>query len=161
VISRDEAISIASDRCVTASALLAAVGLPVDADDRQIGRVLAAGVVSGWSDPVSIGTADARGIVVRSRTEPVPIRVSWTEVAANVRTGLQAEGFAGRLRSAYERYVRAATSPSVAARLEARVASAELAALRREVIDRATAGGSQQLSLFASIPAPTSTDRVR
>lgn len=152
-MSPEEAVAIACDRCVTAASLLAAARLPAGADDRSIGGSLAAGVVSGWADATSVGSADATGIVVRDRGEGTSVRVRWTQVAAAIRPGLYEPGVAERLTDVYERYVAAATSTSVAARLEARAASAELAQLRRDVIARGRDAAPFQLSLFP--PPPT------
>ena len=149
----EEAIAVACDRCVTAASLLAAAQLPVDADDREIGRALAAGVVCGWADETSAGSADATGINVRERGETTAVRVRWTQVAASIRPGLREPGVAERLAEVYERYVTAATATSVAARLAARAASAELAQLRRHVLSRARDGVPFQQSLFP--PPPT------
>lgn len=151
-MSPEEAIAIACDRCVTAASLLAAAQLAVDADDRSIGHVLAAGVVCGWTDETSVGSADATGINVRERGESTAIRVRWTQIAAAIRPGLREPGIAARLAEVYERYVSASTATSVAARLEARAASAELAQLRRHVFDRARMGVPFQQSLFPSPP---------
>lgn len=149
----EEAVAIACDRCVTAASLLAAAQLPVDADDRTIGRALAAGVVCGWADETSMGSADANGINVRERGETTAVRVRWTQIAAAIRPGLHEPGVAERLAEVYERYVTAATATSVAARLTARAASAELAQLRRHVVSRARDGVPFQQSLFP--PPPT------
>lgn len=148
----DEAVLIACDRCVTASSLLAAAQLAVDADDRAIGSVLAAGVVSGWADHVSSGCADAGGITVRDRTGAAPIRVRWAQVAAALRPGLHEPGAAEHLAETYARYVAAATDSSVSARLAARVASAELAQARRLILDRCRDGVPVQQSLFPLPP---------
>lgn len=149
----DEAVAVACDRCVTAASMLAASRLPVDADDRALGRVLADGVVCGWADHTSVGAADARGIAVRERGDTVALRVRWTEVAAALRTGLGEPGVAERLAEVYERYVAAATDTSVAGRLAARVASTELAQLRRRVLDACHAGTPVQQSLFPTPPS--------
>lgn len=149
----DEAVAIACDRCVTVASLLAVTRLPVDADDRAVGRALAAGVVCGWADETSVGSADATGINVRERGETAAVRVRWSEVAASIRPGLREPGVAERLAEVYERYTAAATATSVAARLEAKVASAELAQLRRHVLAHGRAGVPFQQSLFP--PPPT------
>lgn len=152
----EEAVAIACDRCVTAASMLAAVRLPVDADDRALGRALAAGVVCGWADHSSVGTADARGIAVRVRGETVAVRVSWSDVAAALRPGLRDPGIAQRLADAYGRYVASATANDVSSRLTARAASAELAGLRRQVLERGRTGVAVQMSLF---PPPPSRGR--
>lgn len=149
----EEAVAIACDRCVTAASLLAAVQLTVDADDRTVGSALAAGVVCGWADETSVGSADATGINVRERGDTTAVRVRWTQVASAIRPGLREPGIAERLAEVYERYVTAATATSVAARLEARAASAELAQLRRQVLERSRDGVPFQQSLFP--PPPT------
>lgn len=146
----EEAVVIACDRCVTAASLLAAAQLPVDADDRTIGSALAAGVVCGWADETSVGSADATGINVRERGDTTAIRVRWTQIPSAIRPGLREPGIAERLA---EVYVTAATATSVAARLEARAASAELAQLRRHVLERSRDGVPFQQSLFP--PPPT------
>lgn len=148
----EEAVAIACHRCVTAASLLAAAQLPDDADDRAIGRALAAGVVCGWADETSVGSADATGINVRERGEIPAVRVRWTQVAAAIRPGLCEPGIAERLAEVYERYVIAATATSIAARLAARAASAELAQLRRHVLSRARDGVPFQQSLFPTPP---------
>lgn len=148
----DEAVLIACDRCVTASSLLAASRLPVDADDRAIGRTLAAGVVSGWADHISSGSADATGITVRDRSGAAPLRVRWTQVAAALRPGLHEPGAAEHLAAAYARYVETAPDTSVASRLTARVAAAELAQARRQILDRCRDGVPVQQSLFPLPP---------
>jgi hypothetical protein len=149
----EEAVAVACDRCVTAASMLAVTRLPVDADDRTIGRVLAAGVVCGWADHTSVGSADARGITVRQRSESVALRVTWTEVAAALRPGLREPGVAKRLSDAYSRYVATATDTRVSARLAARVASAELAQLRRQILERCQTGVAVQQSLFPAAPS--------
>lgn len=149
----EEAVAIACDRCVTAASLLAVTRLPVDADDRAVGRALAAGVVCGWADETSVGSADAKGINVRERGETTAVRVRWTEVAASIRPGLREPGVAERLTEVYERYSTAAASTSVAARLAVKAASAELAQLRRHVLARGREGVPFQQSLFP--PPPT------
>lgn len=151
-MSPEDAVAIACDRCVTAASLLAAACLPASADDRSIGGSLAAGVVSGWADATSVGSADAAGIIVRDRSEGTSVRVRWTQIAAAIRPGLHEPGVAERLTDVYERYVAAATATSVAARLEARAASAELAQLRRDVIARGRDSTPLQLSLFPPPP---------
>jgi hypothetical protein len=152
----EEAVVIACYRCVTAASLLAATQLPVDADDRAIGRALAASVVCGWADETSVGSADAAGINVRERGETTAVRVRWTEVAASIRPGLREPGVAERLAEVYERYAAAATVTSVGARLEAKAASAELAQLRRQILARGREGVPFQQSLF---PAPPTRGR--
>lgn len=149
----EEAVAVACERCVTAASLLAATQLPVDADDRALGRTLAAGVVCGWADETSVGSADATGISVRERGDTTAVRVRWTEVAASIRPGLREPGVAERLAEVYGRYAAAATATSVAARLEAKAASAELAQLRRHVLARGRGGVPFQQSLFP--PTPT------
>lgn len=148
-----EAVAIGCERCVTAASMLAVTRLPVDADDRTVGRALAAGVVCGWADETSVGSADATGIKVRERGETTAVRVDWAEVASWVRPGLREPAVAERLAEVYERYVAAATATSVAARLEAKAASAELAQLRRHVLARGRDGVPFQQSLFP--PPPT------
>ena len=152
-MSPEEAVAVACDRCVTAASLLAAAQLPVDADDRTIGHALAAGVVCGWADETSVGSADATGINVRERGESAATRVRWTRLAGVIRPGLREPGVVERLAEVYERYVTAATATSIAARLEAKAASAELAQLRREVLARGRDGVPFQQSLFP--PPPT------
>jgi hypothetical protein len=152
----EEAVVIACDRCVTAASLLAATRLPVDADAGAIGRALAAGVVCGWADETSVGSADAAGINVRERGETTSTRVRWTEVAASIRPGLREPGVAERLAEVYERYAVSVAGTSVAARLEAKAASAELAQLRRQVLARGRQGVPFQQSLF---PAPPTRGR--
>jgi hypothetical protein len=152
----EEAVAIACDRCVTAASLLAAARLPGDADDRAVGRELAASVVCGWADETSLGSADATGINVRERGETTAVRVRWTDVAASIRPGLREPGVAERLAEVYERYVTAATGTSVADRLGAKAASAELAQLRRSVLARGREGVPFQQSLF---PAPPTRGR--
>ena len=145
-------MAIACDRCVTAASLLAAARLPIDADDRTIGLALAGGVVCGWADETSVGSADATGISVRERGETTAIRVRWSDVAASIRPGLREAGVAERLAEAYERYVTAATGTSVGDRLAAKAASAELAQLRRAVLARSREGVPFQQSLFPTPP---------
>lgn len=152
----DEALAIACDRCVTAAALLAVARLPADANDHDIGRVLAAGVVCGWTDETSVGSADAKGVSVRERGGTTPLHLRWSQLAALVRPGLREPDLVCQLADAYGRYVRAATSTSVAARLEARVATAELAQIRRLVLERGRQGAPVQQSLF---PPPPSRGR--
>jgi hypothetical protein len=149
----EEAVAVACERCVTAASMLAASRLSVDADDRTVGRVLADGVVCGWADHTSVGSADAKGITVRQRGELAGIPVRWTQVAAALRPGLREPGVAARLDEVYERYVAAATDTSVAGRLAARVASTELAQLRRRVLDGCRAGAPVQQSLFPTPPS--------
>jgi len=148
----EQAVAIACDRCVTAASLLAAAQLPLDADDRAVGRVFAAGVVCGWADETSVGSADATGINVRERREATAIRVRWSQIAEVVLPGLRAPGVAERLAEVYARYVGAATSTRVADRLAARVASAELAQVRRMVLDVAAERLPVQQSLFPDPP---------
>ena len=152
----EEAVVVACERCVTAASLLAAARLGVDADDRSVGRALAAGVVCGWADHSSMGSADAAGITVRERGSAVSVRVRWSDVAAALRPALREQGVAERLASAYARYVEAATDTSVASRLAARAASAELAQVRRRVLDRCRGAVPVQQSLF---PPPPSRGR--
>jgi len=152
----EEAVAVACDRCVTAASLLAASRLPATADDAAIGRALASGVVCGWADHATVGSADAAGITVRQRGDATAVRVRWRQVAAAVRPGLRAPGTAQSLAATYDRYVTAATDPSVAGRLAARAASAELAQIRRLIIDRALTGVPVQQSLF---PPPPSRGR--
>lgn len=148
----EEAVAIACARCVTAASLLAAAQLPVDADERAVGRVLAAGVVCGWADETSVGSADATGITVRERLDGTATRLRWTQLAVAIRPGLRAPGVAERLAEVYERYVSEATGTRVADRLAARVASAELAQLRRMVLDVAAERVPVQQSLFPEPP---------
>lgn len=148
----EEAVAIACDRCVTAASLLAAARLSLDGDDRAIGRVLAAGVVCGWADATSVGSADAKGINVRERGATAAVRVTWAQVAAAVRPGLHEPGVAERLAEVYGRYVASATATSVAARLDAKAASAELAQLRRHVLARSRDRVPFQQSLFPLPP---------
>lgn len=155
-MSPEEAVALACTRCVTAASLLGAARLAAGADDRTLGRALAAGVVCGWADETSVGTADATGISVRERGEAVATRVQWAQVAAAIRPGLREPGIAERLSEVYGRYVAAATNTSVAARLEAKAATAELAQLRREVLERGREGVPFQQSLF---PAPSTRGR--
>jgi len=152
----EEAVVVACERCVTATSLLAAARLSVDADDRTLGRTLAAGVVCGWADHASMGSADAAGVTVRERESAVAVRVRWSDVAAALRPGLREPGVAEQLADAYERYVEAATGTSVANRLAARAASAELAQVRRRVLDRCRGAVPVQQSLF---PPPPSRGR--
>lgn len=152
----EEAVVVACERCVTAASLLAAARLGVDVDDRTVGRTLAVGVVCGWADHASIGTADAAGITVRERGSAVAVRVRWSDVAAALRPGLRDPAIAEQLAGAYERYVVAATDTSVASRLAARAASAELAQVRRRVLDRCRGAVPVQQSLF---PPPPSRGR--
>lgn len=152
----DEAVVVACERCVTAASLLAAARLGVDADDRTLGRTLAAGVVCGWADHASVGSADAAGITVRERGSAVPVRVRWSDIAAALRPGLREPGIAEQLADAYDRYVKTATNTSVASRLAARAASAELAQVRRRVLDRCHSAVPVQQSLF---PPPPSRGR--
>ena len=152
----DDALQIACDRCVTAGSLLAAGRLPVHADDQTIGRTLAAGVVSGWADSASSGSADATGITVRERGGAVAQRVRWVDVATAIRPGLREPGITARLEAAYERYVAAATATSVTSRLTARVAAAELAQVRRHILDRCREEVPIQQCLF---PAPSARGR--
>lgn len=149
----EEAVVVACERCVTAASLLAAARLPVDADDRTIGRTLAAGVVCGWADHTSVGSADATGVNVRERGSAVAVRVRWSDMAAALRLGLREPGLAAQLADAYSRYVRAATDTSVASRLGARAATAELAQIRRRVLDRCRRGVPVQQSLFPPSPS--------
>lgn len=151
-MSPEKAVAVACDRCVTAASLLAAARLPIDADDVRVGRALAAGVVCGWADETSVGSADARGVTVRDRGERAVLRVRWTQIAAAIRPGLREPGAAERLAEVYQRYVAAATATSVAARLDARAASAELAQLRRHVLARGRDGVPVQQSLFPELP---------
>jgi len=146
-----EALAIACERCVTAATLLAASRLPAGTDDASVGRTLASGVVCGWADPDSVGTADARGISVRGRGQDTSLRVTWTQVAAALRPALREPGVGDRLADAYRRYVAAATDRSVAGRLDARAATAELAQTRRAVLDRYRAAPEQQ-TLFPIPP---------
>ena len=152
----EEAVVVACERCVTAASLLAAARLSVEADDRTVGRTLAAGVVCGWADHASIGSADGAGITVRERGSAVAVRVRWSDVAAAVRPGLREPAIAEQLAGAYERYVEAAADTSVASRLAARAASAELAQVRRRVLDRCRGAVPVQQSLF---PPPPSRGR--
>lgn len=152
----EEAIAVACDRCVTAASMLAVARLSVDADCRTVGRTLAAGVVCGWADYTSTGTADARGITVRERGASTGVRVRWEQVAAALLPGLRQPGVAERLAEVYERYVAAANDTTVSSRLSARVASAELAQLRRTVLERCRSDAPVQQSLF---PPPPSRDR--
>lgn len=149
----EEATAVACDRCVTAASLLAASRLPIDADDNAIGRALASGVVSGWADHATAGTADTKGITVRERGASVAMRVRWTEVAGAIRAGLREPGTAQRLATVYGRYVEAALDTSIAGRLAARTAAAELAQVRRLILDRAFTGVPVQQSLFPSPPS--------
>lgn len=152
-MTREEAISIACAQCVDAASMLAAIHLGIDADDEAVARALAASVVCGWGDHVSSGTADARGIVVQPKGESVAYRVRWTEAAAVIGPALRAPGVAERLDEVYRRYVDAATGTRVADRLSARVASAELAQVRRNVLDLAAQRLPVQQSLFPDPPA--------
>lgn len=149
----EDAVAVACDRCVTAASLLAASRLPITADDTAIGKTLAAGVVCGWADHATVGFADATGITVRERGAATTVAVRWTQVAAAVRAGLHEPGTASRLAGAYARYAAGSTDASVAARLVARTASAELAQIRRFVLDRAFTGVPIQQSLFL-LPSP-------
>jgi hypothetical protein len=152
----EEAIAVACDRCVTAASMLAVARLPVDADRRTVGRSLATGVVCGWADHTSTGTADARGISVRERGASAGIQVRWDQVAAALLPSLRQPGIAQRLAEVYGRYVAAANDMSVSGRLSAQVASAELAQLRRRVLERCRSDAPVQQSLF---PPPPSRDR--
>lgn len=149
----EEAIAVACDRCVTAASLLAVARLPGDADCRTVGRTLAAGVVCGWADHTSSGTADARGITVRERGASTGIQVRWEQVAAALVPGLRQPGFGDRLAEVYGRYVVAANDSTVSGRLSARVASAELAQLRRMVLERCRSEAPVQQSLFPPPPS--------
>ena len=151
-MTRDEAVAIACERCVTVATMLAAARLPIDADDQEVGRVLAAGVVCGWADDASVGSADARGITVRERGGVAAIPVRWSQVAALVRPALRQPGVADRLTELYGRYVAAATDTSVASRLGARAASGELASMRCELLELAHARAPVQQALFALPP---------
>jgi hypothetical protein len=151
-MNREEAIAAACEHCVDAASMLAGVSLGVDADTDAMAHALAASVVCGWSDLASSGTADARGIVVQPKGESIAYRVRWSEVAAWVGPALRAPGIAERLDEVYERYVEAATGTSVSHRLAARVASAELAQARRQVLDLAAHRMPVQQSLFADPP---------
>jgi hypothetical protein len=149
----EEALLVALERCVNASALLAAARLPADADDKAVGRTLAAGVVCGWADHTSAGAADANGITVRDRGSSLTVRVRWSAVAAVLRPALREPGVAERLADIYGRYAQAACDATVAGRLSARATAAELAQARRQVIDHCRAAVPVQQSLFP----PTST----
>ena len=148
----EDAVLIACERCVTANSLLAVSRLSRDADDRMIGRMLASGVVSGWADHLSSGTADAKGIVVRDRSGAPATRISWLQVAAALRPALQDVAALTHLAECYGRYVAAATDTSAASRLSARVATAELAQARRQILDRCRDGVPVQQSLFPLPP---------
>lgn len=152
-MTREEAIAIACTQCVDAASMLAAVHLGIAADEDAVAQALAASVVCGWRDHVSTGTADARGIVVQPNGETVAYRVRWTEVAAVIGPALRAPGVAERLDDVYRRYVEAATGTRVADRLATRVASAELAQVRRSVLDLAAQRLPVQQSLFLDPPA--------
>jgi hypothetical protein len=148
----EQAVAVACERCVTAVSMLAAARLPVDADDRAMGRALANGVVCGWADHASVGSADATGVTVKDRGAAVAVRVRWTQVAAALRPALSEPGAAKRLTDAYERYVAAATDTSVSGRLAARAARAEVAQARRLILDHARGGAPVQQSLFPLPP---------
>lgn len=152
-MSPDDAVLIAVERCVTASALLAASRLRAEADDTTVGRTLAASVVSGWADHTSTGTADATGITVRERGSAGGVSVRWSAVAAVLRPALRDPGLADRLADVYGRYARAAGATTVSGRLAAHATAAELAQIRRQVIDRCRDAAPIQLSLFP--PPPT------
>ena len=152
----EDAVAVACDRCVTAASLLAAARLPVTADDNAIGRVLSNGVVSGWADHATVGSADATGIAVRERGAATAVRVRWTQVAAAIRPSLHEPGTAQRLATVYGRYVEASLDTSISGRLTGRTAAAELAQVRRGILARAFAGVPVQQSLF---PPPPSRGR--
>ena len=152
-MTRDEAVAIACGQCVDAASMLAAVHLGLEADDHAVARALAATVVCGWADHVSRGSADARGIVVEAKGETVAYRVRWTEVAEVIGPALRVPGIAERLDEVYRRYVEAASGTRVADRLAARVVSAELAQVRRNVLDLAAQRLPVQQSLFPEPPA--------
>ena len=149
----EDAALVAIDRCVNSSSLLAAARLADDASDREVGRALASSVVCGWADHTSIGSADATGITVRERGSSEAIRVRWSAVAAALRPALRDTGLAERLADVYGRFVSANSGGSVAGRLAARAAAAELAQVRRQLLDRCYAAVPAQQSLFP--PPPT------
>lgn len=149
----EEAVLVAVERCVTASSLLAASHLSTDADDGTVARTLAAGVVCGWADHTSVGSADARGITVRERGGAVVVPVRWSALAAAVRPALRDRALTQRLADTYTRYARAAGSTTVAERLTARATAAELAQVRRQLLDRCHSAVPVQQSLFP--PPPT------
>src|SRR4051794_18585778 len=103
-MTTEEAVAVACERCVTAATMLAVARLPTDADDQEISRVLASGVVCGWADRASVGSADARGITVRERAGGVAVAVKWSQVAAVLRPALREPAVASRLAEVYERY---------------------------------------------------------
>ena len=147
-MNREEVIAIACMHCVDAAAMLAAVHLGIEADDYDVAHALAESVVCGWGDLASTGRADARGIVVQPKGETVAYQVRWTEVAAVIGPALRSPGVAEQLDEVYRRYVDAAASTRVTDRLAARVASAELAQVRGNVLDLAAQRLPVQQSLF-------------
>ena len=149
----EEAVLVAVERCVTAPSLLAAAHLPADADDGTLARTLAAGVVCGWADHTSVGSADARGITVRERGSAAAVPVRWTALAAAIRPALRESALTERLADTNTRYAHAAIDTTVAARLTARATAAELAQVRRLLLDRCHAAVPVQQSLFP--PPPT------
>lgn len=160
-MTREEAIALACEHCVDAASMLTAASLGLDVDHHAIASALSATVVCGWSDLDSSGTADARGIVVKPKGEKVAFRVRWAEAASWIAPALRAPGVSERLAEVFERYVDAATGTSVSQRLAARVASAELAQVRRHVLDLAAERMPVQQSLFPGPPGGRSLARSR
>lgn len=147
----DDALAVACDRCVTAATLLAGVRV-LDGTDDQLALVLASSSVCGWSDHVSKGSADPHGITVYERNRPEAVHVRWRQVASVIRRGLSEPHLAERLVDTYGRYVAATTDPSISGRLATQVASAELAQVRRLVIEGGFAATPVQQTLFRLPP---------
>ena len=149
------AVAIAARRCVHAANLLAAARvLHAGGTRAELAAALAASTVCGWADADTRGTADATGIIVTGRTDPVAHRVRWADVADIVRRGLT-PGMAKDLAAAYDRYVTAATAPAGSHHLETRVrriqvaqATAELHAIRDRILDAGTGTAPAQQALF-------------
>jgi len=150
-VTPDDALAVACDRCVTAATLLAGARA-LDGTDEQLALVLANSSVSGWSDHATKGSADPYGITVYERNRSEAVHVGWRQVASVIRRGMSEPRLVERLVETYERYVATATDPSISGRLATQVASAELAQVRRLVIEDGFAATPVQQTLFRLPP---------
>ena len=149
-MTRDDAVRAAAYRVVTSAALLAArraLDASSTLNDAQLAKILAVGVVAGWSDETTFGSADARGVTVSPRAGGPSVRVRWDDLARVVRRGLAVTG-ADRLTHAYRRYATAAADAGAAQRCRERLAVVELAQIRAEILAAGLDGVPAQQPLF-------------
>lgn len=163
-MTSNDALEAACRHCVTSSALLAAARLlsrSPAASDREVAAVLAGSAVAGWADRDTSGRADPSGISVVARSAGREVgTVRWSDVAAVIRRGLTPQRV-DRLARLYGQYVDATLQAADSrTRLAARVASAELAQHRAEILTAALEARSAQQALF-ELPAGQPSGRSR